>query len=437
MTTVNLDPKRDIDINVPVMVRVEGEGALEFTARDGQVEQLHLKIFEPPRLFEKFLEGQEYTEVSAMAARICGICPIAYQMTSIRAMEKIFGVDPGPWVHDMRRVMYCGEWLQSHALHIHLLATPDFLGYDNAIAMAQDHPETVRRGMKLQGLGNDLIKLLGGRSVHPIGLRVGGFHKAPSTKDVAALVEKLKAALPDAAALVEWTAGLDLPEDPQEFTSVSISHATEYPINEGRLISDHGLDIAFEEYFEHFKEHQVPHSTAFYSLMDGESYFLGPLARVNLNYHLLPDELKDIVAKTGVTFPSNNMFHNVLARAIECYYNVWESIRLLENYEKPVKPYVDYEVKPGKGMHCTEAPRGMIFHCFEVTEEGRVTSAFMIPPTSQNQARIEANLKSAVERFGLEHSDDELRELCEMIIRNYDPCISCSTHFLKLKVNRV
>lgn len=434
MTTV--DPNRDININVPVMVRVEGEGALEFTASEGNIENLHLKIYEPPRLFEKFLEGENYTEVPTMAARICGICPIAYQMTSIRALERLFGVDPGPWVHDMRRVVYAGEWLQSHALHIHLLATPDFLGYDNAIAMAQDHPQTVKRGMKLQALGNDLLSLLGGRSVHPIGLRVGGFYRAPEKREVADLVDRLEDAVEDAIGVVEWTAGLDLPVDNQAFNCVAIRHPNEYGINEGELVSTQGQRVSFDSYSERFKEHQVKHSTAFYSTLDGESYFVGPLARVNLNFAQLPKEIQNLCNDLNLKFPSNNMFDNVRARAIESYYSVLEALRLLRAYKRPRQAYVDVTPKPGIARHATEAPRGVIYHEFKIDGNGKVQTASMIPPTSQNQASIEANLKNAVLEYGLDHPDDELRMLCEKIIRNYDPCISCSTHFLNLTVHR-
>ncbi|SMF20282.1 Coenzyme F420-reducing hydrogenase, alpha subunit [Alteromonadaceae bacterium Bs31] len=437
MSKVNYtSPERDIDINVPVMVRVEGEGALEFTAREGQIEKLHLKIYEPPRLFEKFLEGQQYTEVPTMAARICGICPIAYQMTSIRAIERLFGADPGPWVHDMRRVIYCGEWLQSHALHIHLLATPDFLGYDNAIAMAQDHPETVKRGMKLQGLGNDLLTLLGGRSVHPIGMRVGGFYRAPEMREVSDLIDRLEDAVEDAIGLVEWTAGLDLPLDEQAFNCVAIHNDREYGINEGLIVSTQHQQLSFDDYNQHFKEHQVKHSTAFYSTLGGESYFVGPLARVNLNFNQLPPAVRGLCRDLGLNFPSINMFDNVRARSVESYYSIVEALRILKNYQKPRSPYVDVTPRPGIARHATEAPRGMIFHQFKIDGNGRVETACMIPPTSQNQGSIESNLKNAVLKYGLENTDDDLRMLCEKIIRNYDPCISCSTHFLKLTVHR-
>lgn len=431
-----LDAKRDIDIQVPLLARVEGEGSLEFTARNGKLEQLHLRIFEPPRLFEKFLEGQDYTEVPHIAARVCGVCPIAYQMTSIRAMEKIFGLQESPWVHAMRRVIYYGEWLQSHALHINLFAAPDFLGFADALQMATKFPEDVKRGMLLQGLGNDMLRLLGGRSVHPIGLRVGGFHRAPPKHEVADMVDKLLAARDEVRAFAAWAVSLPRPLDEQDFVSVAIQHPHEYGLNEGVLVSDQGLNIDFSNYPDIFKEHQVAHSTAHYSMMDGRSYFLGPLARMNLNFDRLPQEVQDFSHELGLKFPSRNMFMNVAARALECYLAIVDTLDILQHYKLPTRPWQEFTPRAGVGHHCTEAPRGMIYHRFELGSDGRVRTATMIPPTSQNQARLEQNLHTAVERFGLENPDDALRDLCEKVIRNYDPCLSCSTHFLKLTVNR-
>lgn len=433
---MNTHPEREINIDVPVMVRLEGEGALTFKADKGKVEKLHLRIYEPPRLFEEFLVGRNYADVPTITARICGICPIAYQMTSILALEKLFGTDPGPWVYDMRRLLYCGEWLQSHALHIHLLAAPDFLGFDNAIAMAEDHPETVKRGMRLQALGNELLRFLGGRAVHPIGMKVGGFHKAPSISQARALLGKCEAALDDVKQLVAWCAALDLPVDEQKYISVAVHNENEYAIMPGRLRSDAGLNISFDQYPESFVEEQVPHSTAFYSRLDGGSFFLGPLARVNLNFAQLPHEVQDWALAQGLTFPSRDMFHNLAARAIECHFALVESIRILRQYTVPDRAGAEVKVKAGRGAFCTEAPRGMIYHHYDVDEFGHIKKATIIPPTSQNQLRIEEHLKSSVERYGLDHSDDQLRLYCERIIRNYDPCISCSVHFLKLKIDR-
>lgn len=431
-----MSDKRDIRIQVPVLARVEGEGALELSAREGRIEDLKLRIFEPPRLFEKFLEGHNFSEVPDMVARICGICPVAYQMSAVQAIEQAFMTPVSDWVINMRRAMYCGEWIQSHALHIHLLAAPDFLGYNNAIEMAQDHPDTVRRGLHLQALGNKLISLFGGRSVHPVGVCVGGFHHAPSPAAVAALREELQAALPQAEELVRWTAGLDLPDDQQEFVSVALRHECEYPMYSGRLVSDAGLDITVEEYEQHFREFQVPHSTSFHALLDDRPYLVGPLARLNLNRDRLPDNVQNLIEQSGLALPSRNMFHSIIARAIETCHAIDEAVRLLGDYQLPTQSAEFIEPKAGTGYGCSEAPRGILWHRYDLDEEGMVRKANIVPPTSQNQARIEQDLRQSLEAYGLHNDDDALRLRAESVIRNYDPCISCSTHFLKIRVDR-
>ena len=431
-----MSERRNIDIHVPVLARVEGEGALELRVRDGRIETLSLNIFEPPRLFEKFLEGRDYFEVLDMVARICGICPVAYQMSAVQAIEAIFKIDPGDWVRAMRRVFYCGEWLQSHSLHIHLLAAPDFLGYENVAQVAQAFPEEVRRGLRLQALGNALIRLLGARSVHPVGARVGGFHHAPAPGQVAQVVGQLRAAVADAEALVRWTAALELPDDEQPFTSVALRHASDYPMNEGRLVSSTGLDIGIEDYEQHFREFQVPHSTALHSLHHDEPYLVGPLARLNLNHDRLPDAVAALLRETGIGFPSGNMFHSIVARAVEIHIAVVEALRLLEDYAMTDAPYVEVTPTAGIGVGCTEAPRGVLWHRYEFDQAGRVIKARIVPPTSQNQARIEQDLGRSLQAFGLDRSDAELRHHGETVIRNYDPCISCATHFLRLRIDR-
>jgi sulfhydrogenase subunit alpha len=430
-----MSEERRIAINVPALARVEGEGALEVLIEAGRIVDLKLRIYEPPRLFEKLLEGRDYAEVPDLVARICGICPVAYQMSAVHALESILAIDPGPWVRAMRRVFYCGEWLESHSLHIHLLAAPDFLGFDSITAMAKVHPGEVRRGLRLQALGNDLIKLCGARSVHPIGARVGGFHHAPAMEDVNALCARLRAALPEAADLVRWTAGLDLPDEVQGFTSVALRHPAEYPMNEGRIVSDQGLDLDIAEFENRFKEHQVPHSTALHCLLDDKPYLVGPLARVNLNRDRLPDAVTALLTETGIRWPSANMFHSIVARAVEVYYALWEALRILENYRLPNSPGTD-SVTPmaGLGYGCTEAPRGLLWHRYELNDRGEVISARIVPPTSQNQARIEENLQQALLAVGLDQHEDTLRFHCEQVIRNYDPCISCATHFLDLRL---
>jgi sulfhydrogenase subunit alpha len=426
-----------IPIQVPVLARVEGEGTLELHVRNGTIEDLRLRIFEPPRMFEKLLEGRDYTEVPDMVARICGICPVAYQMSAVHAIENLFGVEPGPWVRDMRRVFYCGEWIQSHSLHIHMLAAPDFLGYTSITEMARDHAQEVRRGLRLQVLGNDIIRLLGARSVHPVGARIGGFHRAPARAQVDALREKLQAALPEAETLVRWTATLNLPTEEQEFTAVSLRHPREYPMNEGRLFSDRGLDISADQFESRFVEHQEAHSTALHCLHDGKPYLVGPLARLNLNLDRLPAPVRNLADSLGIKFPSRNMYHSIVARALEIVFAMREAIRLLEVYDEPLAPYISVTPRVGTGYGCTEAPRGLLWHRYNTNAAGAVIKARIVPPTSQNQARMEEDLRTSLRSLGVRQGEAALRRRGEMVIRNYDPCISCATHFLDLRVHEL
>ncbi len=425
---------RKLTIKVPVLARVEGAGALLIKIRHGKIKRAELDIFEPPRLFEQLLVGRDYHEVPDMVARICGICPVAYQMSAVSALEQIFGLDAGPQVQAMRRVFYCGEWIQSHALHIHLLAAPDFLGFDNAPAMARVYPDEVRRGLELQALGNDIIRLFGARSVHPVGACVGGFHHTPDRQSVELLLEKLHAALPQAESLLRWTAALDLPEDDQTFCSVSLAHPQDYPMIGERVVSSNGLDIGIEDFEDHVIEYQVPHSTALHALLKGDTYLVGPLARMNLHQHRLPPATRQLLADCNIRFPSRNMYHSIIARAAEIHLAVTEAIRLLEDDCDSGDLQVTPQVRAGTGHGASEAPRGLLYHRYEVTDTGTIASARIVPPTSQNQARMEEDLVNSLQNYGLLQAADKLQRRAETVIRNYDPCISCATHFLRLKV---
>jgi coenzyme F420-reducing hydrogenase alpha subunit len=430
------EQERTVSIHVPVLTRVEGEGALHLRIRDGRIEELQLRIYEPPRFFEKLLEGRSFQEVVDLVARICGICPVAYQITAAQALEKLFGVEPSPWIKAMRRAMYCGEWVQSHSLHIHLLAAPDFFGYDSAIAMAKDHPDVIRRGLKLQAVGNALMDLFGARSVHPVGVKVGGFHHAPTRDQVARVRDQLDEALPLAQELVRWASRIALPDDDQVFTSVATLDAGHYAIETGTIGSSHGTMIPAEAFEQHFTEYQVPHSTAFFSRLAEQPYLVGPLARLNLNGKQLPASIQTLMAETGLTFPGANMFLSLAARAVEILYALLEARQLLDHYERPSRPDVDVIPKAGIAMACTEAPRGLLWHRYQTDSAGRIVAARIVPPTSQNQGRIEEDLKLSLTAFGLKKDDGALRLHCEKVIRNYDPCISCATHFLQLDLER-
>jgi len=427
---------KTININVPVLARVEGEGALDLSIQDQQITDLKLRIYEPPRYFEKFLEGRNYYDVPDTVARICGICPVAYQMSASHAIESIFNVKPTPWIRSMRRLFYCGEWIQSHSLHIHLLAAPDYLGFDSVIDMSKQFGDEVRRGLKLQTLGNDMVSLMGARSVHPVGVKIGGFTKAPDQSSVDDLLQRVTNAKQDAIDLIRWLDSLELPDDEQDFVSVALQHSEEYPFNEGRIVSDAGLNIPIDEFEKHFKETQRDHSTALHCLLNEKPYLVGPLARLNLNAQQLPREIKELMRELKAQFPSKNMFHSIIARAIEIYFCILEAEQILTSYLPTEKPCMEFKFKAGTGYGCTEAPRGILWHRYDIDEQGCVTKAVIVPPTSQNQPRIEEDLKNSLIHFGLHKQKKALQLHAEKVIRNYDPCISCATHFLNLNLMR-
>ena len=430
------EQKRTVAIHVPVLTRVEGEGALDLRIDNGEIAELRLRIFEPPRFFEKFLEGHSYTEIPDMVARICGICPVAYQATTAQALERLFGAELSPWAQAMRRVFYCGEWIQSHSLHIHLLAAPDFFGCNSVIELARIAPDEVRRGLRIQALGNELMELFGARSVHPVGIRVGGFHCAPALSQISVIRDKLRAALPEAEALIRWAARIPVPQDDQAFVSVAMCHASDYAIERGQIGASDGLSIEADAYETHFAEYHEPFSTALFSTYQQQPYLVGPLARLNLNHAHLPERVKALLAETGLVLPSRNLFHSMIARAVEILLALHEALRLLEGYRVPDSPYVAVTPRAGVATGCTEAPRGLLWHRYEMDADGCVVNARIVPPTSQNQGRIEEDLRLSLLNFGLDQTDDALRLHCEKVIRNYDPCISCATHFLRMNVER-
>ncbi len=425
-----------IYINVPVLARVEGEGALDLRIENRQISDVKLRLYEPPRYFEKFLQGRNYYDVPDTVARICGICPVAYQMSACHAIESIFGITVNPWIRAMRRLFYCGEWLQSHSLHIHLLAAPDFLGCNSVIEMSEHYGNEVRRGLKLQALGNELIAMFGARSVHPVGVRIGGFSRVPDKNQVVEILSRVTQAKQDAIELIHWLDRFELPQDNQDFVSVALHHDDEYPFNEGRLLSDNGLDIAIADFEQHFTEKQVAYSTALHCLLHGQPYLVGPLARINLNSEQLPEAVKAVMQTLQTVFPSKNMFHSMIARAIEIYYVLIEAEQLLSRFEVVDQPCMEVEVRAGTGYGCTEAPRGFLWHRYDMDARGCVSKAIIVPPTSQNQARIEQDIKTSLSRFGLDKEKHILQLHAEKVIRNYDPCISCATHFLTLNILR-
>ncbi len=426
-------------IEVPILARVEGEGALHLTINAGAVERADLRIYEPPRFFEAFLRGRGFEEPIDLTARICGICPVAYQMSATHALERACGTEIPEPIRQLRRLLYCGEWIESHTLHIGFLHAPDFLGYPSGIAIAADHPDLVRSILSLKQTGNEIMTVLGGRSVHPVNVRVGGFYRLPDPDRLERLATTLETARTQAIDLVEWAATLDFPDYERDYVFVSLRHSHDYPFNEGRIVSSDGLDIDVRDYESVIDEFQVPHSTAKHARLEGAGdgeLFVGPLARYALNHDRLPIPIQELAAKVGLPPIVRNPFKSILVRGIETVYAIDEAIRILDSYTAPERPAVDVSARPSTGWAATEAPRGTLYHRYRIDDDGLIAEANIIPPTAQNQPAIEADLRTvATENLGL--ARDDLVALCEQTIRNYDPCISCATHFLKVDVREI
>jgi sulfhydrogenase subunit alpha len=428
--------RRTKTIRTDYLARVEGEGAMQVTIDGREVSDVKLKIYEPPRFFEAFLRGRAFTEAPDITARICGICPVAYQMSSCRAMEQACGVEVGGQLRALRRLLYCGEWIESHALHVFMLHLPDFLGYESAIEVARDQPELVAQALELKKTGNEVMAVVGGREVHPINVRVGGWYRVPRKRELGPLIEKLEHAREIALEAVRVTAGLDFPDYEQDYELVALSEPDEYPIDRGRIVSNRGLDIDVAQYDEHFVEEQVEWSNALHSqVRERGSYLCGPLARFALAYDRLSRPAQEAAVSAGVGPEERNPFRSIVVRSVEMVYAADEALRLIAEYEEPDAPAVEVEPRAATGFGCTEAPRGILYHRYRIDDDGAILDAKIVPPTSQNQRTIEEDLRGVVER-SLDVPDEELTLLCEQTIRNYDPCISCATHFLSLDVRR-
>ncbi|HSF87253.1 MAG TPA: Ni/Fe hydrogenase subunit alpha [Acidimicrobiia bacterium] len=423
-------------IDVDYLARVEGEGSMKVRVVDGVVEDVEFGIFEPPRFFEAFMRGRMFTEAPDITARICGICPIAYQMSSVHAMEDALGVTVGGQLRALRRLIYCGEWIESHGLHVYMLHAPDFLGYESAIHMAADHRELVERGLRLKKAGNTIVTVVGGREIHPINVRVGGFYRAPEKSELLALVDELEWARDAAIETVRFVAQLDIPKIEMDFELVSVVHPDEYPFNEGRLVSNKGLDIAASEFNDFFIEEHVARSNALHSRIASRGpYHVGPLARYALNFEKLHPLARSAALEAGLGPVCLNPFESIIVRSVEMVHACEEALAIIDAYQRPEGPCVDVAPAAGEGHGATEAPRGMLYHRYRLEDDGRIADAQIVPPTAQNQLTIEADLRAVLD-VSLDLPDDDLTWKLEQTIRNYDPCISCATHFLSLQVER-
>jgi sulfhydrogenase subunit alpha len=423
-------------IKVDYLARVEGEGSLYIKLKGDRAVEVRLGIFEPPRFFEAMLRGRDYREAPDITSRICGICPVAYMMSACHAMEDALGIALTGPLRALRRLLYAGEWLESHGLHVFLLHAPDFLGYPDAMTMAKDHGDLVRTGLRIKKAGNAIVEALGGRAIHPVNVRVGGFYRAPSRAELATLLPELRWGREATAECLRRAAGFALPDLERDYEFVALRHEAEYPFCEGRLVSSKGLDLGLDEYDAHFVEEQVPYSNALRSRVRGRgAYLCGPLARFNLNFDRLYPSVRALAGEVGLRPPCRNPFKLLLVRLLEMAQAFEEALGVVEAYEPPPAPYVEAAPRAATGFGGTEAPRGFLYHRYTLDAEGTILDAKIVPPTSQNQLAIEEDLADlAPELARLPHREATRR--AEQAVRNHDPCISCATHFLTLKVER-
>lgn len=431
----NQPPDRARSVRVPILTRVEGEGGLLVRIDGDVVRDVELSIYEPPRLFEALLRGRSFAEVADITARICGICPIAYQMTAVQAIENAMQIEIAPAIKNLRRLLYCGEWIESHALHIHLLHAPDFFGCASGIELARRFPEEVKRGLQLKKTGNRLLEILGGRAIHPINVAVGGFYRVPRREELRELIPDFEHCLQAAIETAKWVAGFPLPDFDVDYDSVAMVHDADYPITQGDIASTDGTRLTANDYEKHFVEEQVPHSTAFHSLRlpTRATYLVGPLARLRLNVDRLSPAARETASQIGWSTPGSNPYGTIVARALEVVHAFEEGLNHLREYTPPAQPHAKFQVVAGEGSSTTEAPRGLLYHRYQIDSAGRIELAKIVPPTSQNQAQIESDIRRLLPSI-LRADDRTIAWECEKLVRSYDPCISCSTHFLKVRI---
>jgi sulfhydrogenase subunit alpha len=422
------------NIEVPALARVEGEGGLYIGLENGKAVEIRLDIYEPPRFFEGFLKDRFLQEVPDITARICGICPVAYQMSSAYALENALGVKISPQARALRRLMYCGEYIESHALHIYMLQGPDLLGKESALELAADSPEVVKTALRLKKIGNELLKAIGGRSVHPVNVCVGGFYSWPEAKALKALLPDLEWGLNAALETVKLARTLHYPYLEVDYEFVALHHPDEYGVIEGDIISSNGRKLSIAEYENGYIEEHVKHSNALHShTVDNSTYLVGPLARLNLNHEQLLPNAKKALQESGVKLPVKNPYKSLIARAIELVHFYEEAIQLVKEYKPTGPAHVELKLKAGEGAGATEAPRGLLYHRYKIDGNGMVQFAKITPPTAQNLPRIEADLFALTPRI-VNMPEAEATLTAEHLVRSYDPCISCATHFLTLKV---
>jgi coenzyme F420-reducing hydrogenase alpha subunit len=429
----------NMDINVHHVTRVEGHGNIVVDIKDGQLEKCYFNVVEAPRFFESFLRGRNYTESALITSRICGICSPGHQLTSLKATEKAMGIQPSEQTIILRKILADAATLQSHILHVYFLAAPDLLSVPSVIPLVATHPDVVKRALRLKKLANDICDVVGGRSVHPNRMIPGGVTMVPTVCELKELQKRLKDAVPDILATVETVKSLagNLPDFTRETEYISLKSKEEYAIYDGDIFSSDTGATKVDNYKKMTNEKIVEHSSAKHTSANRSSFMVGALARCNNNSDMLNETAKIAAKELGFKAPCYNPFFNNVAQVIEAGLVVQ---RMIEYIDKLIQmgpkeePRPKIKVKAGQGVGCTEVPRGILYHDYTYDENGTVIGANCIIPTNQNFSNIDDDMRKMVpELVDAGKSRDEITFALEVLVRAYDPCISCSVHFLKVR----
>jgi sulfhydrogenase subunit alpha len=436
--------KKNIKINVDYLTRVEGHGNIVVDVQDGELKTCRLDIVEAPRFFEGMLRGRSVFEAQHITSRICGICACGHTLASIQAAEDALGVTPTDQTIRLRKLLLDLEILDSHILHIYLLVAPDLLGVKSFVPLIGSHNEVVRRALRMKKVCNDVCDILVGRHVHPISAIAGGFTKIPNPGNIDSMLNLLKGMRVDMDATVELALTLKFPafERDSEYVAL-VTDDSEYPLLTGDIGSTDGVRMSKKDYREITNEFVVSHSSAKHTKLSRESYAVGALARFNLNADKLHPKAKEAAAATGLKPKCINPYLNTVAQLIECVHCLEHAIALLEDMKRAPLNYAEeivvglneqhrIPVRAGNGVGAVEVPRGLLFHNYQTDDRGRIMNANCVIPTNQNTGNIEYDMMKLLPEI-LDRGEEEITLALEMLVRSYDPCISCSTHLLDIR----
>ncbi len=424
----------DFHVGIEHITRVEGHGNIIIDVKEGKIRELRMDIVESPRFFEAMALGRTYKEVAHITSRICGICAVTHTTTSIKAIESALGFEPSTQTIKLRKLLLNAEFIQSHILHVYFLTAPDFFRVGSVFGMVKDNKDDVLRGMRLKTLANDLCALIGGRHIHPITLKIGSFSKIPELKDLEAFKKRIEESRDEIDETVKFFKNLQTPEFERETEYISLTNPSEYALYDGNIKSSDNGETAPVDYLDRVKEYVVPHSTSKHAKSGRDSYMVGALARFNNNYEQLHPKAKEVAEEMGLKHPCYNPYMNNIAQVAETVHCFENSIGLIEELLSSgiQEEELELEAKAGSGVGATEAPRGTLYHEHRLDDNGKITYANYIIPTGQNLSNIENDLKALVPNILNKQRDDVILDI-EMLVRAYDPCISCATHLMKVE----